>query len=775
MWMRLTRRILVVVALCTLIAACNGGGPEEPPKGQAQQPEETDRPASEDAVPQARLTPRVSDAHRFEARAQFPSPTMVSSTHEGTTYTEVSFAGLQMGTSHDDQVGAPAVQMMYRLLAVPIGARPNLEVLNVRSRRVGDLLLRPHQPSPVDGDRPAVKDGELPPPEIFMDAPFTKDEKAYRRDGPHPQQVVSMRRLGKMRDLEILMLAIAPMQYNAARQELTLHEAVDFRVDFVDGKGTFLPAKAANPFEISNWRGLHEASVVNGDLVYKELRYGGPTAFEYLSAELIIIAPPDFLAAANDLKAWKIQKGISTQVRIVDHPANGGIGTTREQIRDYIQSRYDTATPRPSYVLLLGDAEFIPPFYRSSSGSPTTGTDLDYSLMTGGDLLADLGVARIPVDTAEQADTVVQKIIGYESTPPPSPPVASPFYDTAVMAAYFQSARSDVPQEGVTSRGYIETTELVRGGLLNFGKSVKRVYNSDTYYHPSYTGDPTPRYYRDLTPLPFDLGPSSGFSWNAGTMDVVSAINDGTFLLIHRDHGGHSGWVRPQFQTADVSMLNNGAMLPVLFSIDCATGFFDNETAMGDYGTTMNGVYLLEAMLRKQGGGIVGALGDTRDSPTWANNALTRGFADAVFPDVMSSYGGSIAIRRLADILNYGKLYMFSQVGVPQNAGSVSQSNADSENILWHAFGDPTQEIWVTKPLKLFVRDFEWYQKGFQIIVHYPVEGATITALERGLPVGRGTVKNGEAVLDLVREPTSEAGLDFSASGLGAVALQLGQ
>jgi hypothetical protein len=210
----------------------------------------------------------------------------------------------------------------------------------------------------------------------------------------------------------------------------------------------------------------------------------------------------------------------------------------------------------------------------------------------------------------------------------------------------------------------------------------------------------------------------------------------------------------------------------VLFSVDCATGLFDNETAGGDYGTTNGGVYLLEALLRQEGGGVVGTLGDTRNSPTWANNALTRGFSDAVFPDVLPSYGGTNSIRRLADILNYGKLYMFSQVGVSQTAGSVSQTNADSNNVMWHAFGDPTQEVWTRVPLKVLVR-FALEALSDRFVIRYEMDGTVITAMQNGVPVGRGTVINGEAVLEFVTEPEDGVPIDLSASKEGYVAARL--
>ena len=209
--------------------------------------------------------------------------------------------------------------------------------------------------------------------------------------------------------------------------------------------------------------------------------------------------------------------------------------------------------------------------------------------------------------------------------------------------------------------------------MLAQGYRVDRLYKTDTAYHPEYIGDATPRRYRNLSLLPSELAPGSGFPWTATTADVTNAINEGassssTATTAVRTDGGVRDWRRRS------GGLTNGDQLPVLFSVDCATGFFDNETAAGDYSTDFASVYFLEAMLRLEGGGIVGALGDTRNSPSWANNALLRGFADAVFPNVIAGVGPATPILRLADILNYGKLYMFTQVGLDV-AGQVARSH----------------------------------------------------------------------------------------------------
>ena len=78
-----------------------------------------------------------------------------------------------------------------------------------------------------------------------------------------------------------------------------------------------------------------------------------------------------------------------------------------------LEQRYDDCLTRPSYVLLLGDSEYVPTFVVNTSGSPTTGSDYQYANDPSFflDVFPDFGVARMPVDTLTQANTVVDKTI----------------------------------------------------------------------------------------------------------------------------------------------------------------------------------------------------------------------------------------------------------------------------------------------------------------------------------------------------------------------------
>ena len=68
------------------------------------------------------------------------------------------------------------------------------------------------------------------------------------------------------------------------------------------------------------------------------------------------------------------------------------------------------------------------------------------------------------------------------------------------------------------------------------------------------------------------------FAWDGNGFNITSAVNAGRFLVTHRDHGSATAWSSPGYPASQVSALTNGNRLPVVWSVNCLTGFFDKET-----------------------------------------------------------------------------------------------------------------------------------------------------------------------------------------------------
>ena len=706
-----------------------------------------------------------SDNTKAAVGIAFGAPVVKTIVSGQETFTEIRVPG----TSTDSaEPGEPAVPIIRRLLAAPEAAKLSVEVgYGGTETFVCNLIPCQHQPADVGPEDP----GDPPDPSIFDTPDFVKDELAYASTQAYPISPWTVSELGDFRDLRLLQLEVAAGRYEPATQTLTLYEDVTIDVTFGGGSGTFVTEAALHEFESAP--GVYIQAVLNSAAVgYYVESWLHPVP---LGEEFMILAPPSMEAEAITLRDWKRSRGILTNVYTVADGAGSNPDTAAE-IDAFIESHYYAVAVRPSYILLLGDAEFIPPFYPAANnpdlvGSAMIGSDWEYAILgsVGHDLAPDFAVGRIPVDTAAQAAIVVNKIIQYES----NPPMNAGFYSSAAIAAQFECCRWDVGQDGTALRTFTEASEFCRDVLVAQGKSVDRIYEETVDWRYG-ARDASPRRYFDGIALPADLRPTSGFAWDGDTNDIVTAWNAGRFLMIHRDHGWEGGWSHPDFRWSDIASLTNTTLQPVVFSVNCASGLFDNETAGGVWGTTAGAIYFAERLLRKSDGGCVGFLGDTRNSPSWPNTELLKGFMDAIWPDAIASYGSSTPHRRLGDILNHGKLYMMTQVGVA--GAGVSSDNANDELLLWHCLGDPTMEIWTRYPFTVSVPStFDYLTQTTKYIrLLYPADGAVITAYQLDVddevvPIARGVVEEGSAVLPYFNEPDPKYPIHYAATLPGSV------
>ena len=248
------------------------------------------------------------------------------------------------------------------------------------------------------------------------------------------------------------------------------------------------------------------------------------------------------------------------------------------------------------------------------------------------------------------------------------------------------------------------------------------------------------------------------FAWSGSKSDIKSAFAAGRFLILHRDHGSPAGWANPQFTKNDFAVpgeLATNGRTPFVFSMNCSSGYFDAETDMNPDTT---GDSFAEKLLRYEGGAAA-IIAATRTT-NLTNNYLVKGFIDAVWPDTLADFGNQVQRRRLGDILNHGKFYMMAQLGV----NDLSMVN---HLYMHHAFGDPTLAMRTQVPVVLSTRGTVTARLT-ELRVNYPVEGAMVTALQYSrqgyVPIGRGVVSNGEAVLPYLVDPDTEQPLLLTAT-----------
>jgi hypothetical protein len=516
---------------------------------------------------------------------------------------------------------------------------------------------------------------------------FVIDNETYSNDTFYPSYDASIGEPVIMRGHRITSLSLYPVQHNPVKKQLRVYSKIEVRINYdqpaqIEGIEERLESEA--------FESLCESFILNYKSPDKYLtrRYksvGSP------SVDYLIITHDDFFNQVGTLADWKEKKGLRTKI-VKTSDISSPAPPTAADITDYLQNAYDTWNPPPTYVLLVGDSEFIPTHYQTphpwAHDNDDVPTDLYYSTLNGNDHFPGIFLGRISVDTAAETTTIVNKILDYERDPPNN----ANFYNDISLCAHFQdrdNATTPVDErDGFEDRRFILTSEEVRDYLLTQGYDVERIYNTDAGVNPTNYNNGV---YDNGDPLPADLL-MPGFAWDGDTADVTAAFNAGRFIMNFRDHGGKTGWGDPDFHNGDIPGLTNNDELSVVFSIACQCGWFDGETDPYAGNTEC----FSEEILRYGSGGAVATIASTRDSPSGYNDALMRGFFDAMWQDFDPTMTTG-AMFELGQIHTYGKLLM---------AVNTTFATASRELLVYeeyHIFGDPEMWIWTEQPQPLTV------------------------------------------------------------------------
>jgi len=384
----------------------------------------------------------------------------------------------------------------------------------------------------------------------------------------------------------------------------------------------------------------------------------------------LIITHDNFYEKVLPLADWKTRKGLYTKV--VKTSSLGAVLDT-SHIRKCIRDNFNASHGFLSYVLLVGDAPDYVPTCRGSehpftlvgiSGEPhepNPATDLYYATIIGDDFFPDLYVGRLPVKTATEAETVINKILSYEM----HPDTATNWPIEVLLATAYEAQRT-----------FIDLTFWIRDLLLSNARIPHIIIDS----------------------LPTD--PHI-------TDSVVNRINRGVGIVHHYDHGNShnglnanpdpaEGWKHPPFVVDDIPALHNGAEQPVMFSMNCRSGWYDG---------TMHDCHG-EALLKASGKGVVGFIGSSRVSFDGYADELSRGIWESLYP----VYDGDLLLGPkycLGELLNNGKLSMYNNFIYTEGAGYTEGWYVPQKDTIsmeeFNLLGDPEMPVLTHKayPLKV--------------------------------------------------------------------------
>lgn len=354
----------------------------------------------------------------------------------------------------------------------------------------------------------------------------------------------------------------------------------------------FIPTQYHRPFRVELDQPSIWKSAVNG-------------------ADYVIITHPDFYTSTLPLAEYRRATGLQVVTVKVDDlydEFNGGIFNP-QAIRDFLAYAYTNWTPAPTYVLLVGDAnydtkdnyhtgkkDFIPAPIIETDDLGETPSDNWFVTISGADILPDMLIGRLSANDAGQLAGIINKIIRYEQSPPDAT------WNTKVLLV-----ADDEP--------VFESLSEELAGLLPAVFTKTKVYVNN--YPP---GDPT--------------------------VDIGTGISSGNLLVNYAGHGNSLRWGSWSggyiYETSDILALDNADMLPVVTVANCLNGFFSSPFE------TETLIPVAEAFQRPQNGGAVAVWAPTGLGYPSGYRALMTEFYRIMFQNRQYTLGTATTAAKVA-------------------------------------------------------------------------------------------------------------------------------
>ena len=327
------------------------------------------------------------------------------------------------------------------------------------------------------------------------------------------------------------------------------------------------------------------------------------------SADLVIITHHDFKGAAGTLAEQRASQGLVTRViDVQDAYDEFSYGAKDPQaIRDLLARAKATWQRAPRFVLLLGDATSDPRNYLGDAMLdfvPTKMVPLEVLKSASDDWFVDfndtgypqIAIGRIPVQTAAEAATVVGKLVQYDST--------------AAGAGWTKSGT------------FISDTN---------DPTLRVAFTDETHTMEQHV--PTALGQDEILVGSMDLA--------AARSAILSALDTGSLLVTYVGHGGDTSWSTSNlFTAADAAALSNGAQLPVLSTLNCLNGLFEDPSTDS----------LAEALLKAPAGGAVAVLASSSLTDAEPQLLLGTRFYDALFASTGVSLGEALMTAKTSDV-----------------------------------------------------------------------------------------------------------------------------
>lgn len=347
------------------------------------------------------------------------------------------------------------------------------------------------------------------------------------------------------------------------------------------------------------------------------------------SADLVILSPASFTSAITPLATYRAGQG--TRTVVVDpqevYDAFGYGIVSPYAIRAFLAyTQANWVAPAPSYALLVGDGHRDPKNYegfgRENFMTPflvwadanlgETSSDNRYVSFDGeGDLLADMIIGRLPVNTAADVTAMVNKILAYEALEP----------NSAAWQKQVLFVADDLPY------------------FANLSDFLSNYYVVPSEFSPV-------KVYQGVAPYETLALARAG---------VQAGINTGKLFVNYIGHGTTSQWAdsKPNlgepkgglFYYADIPLLTNNGKPPIVLGMTCWEGYYINPNPLTASPTSEA---LAELFTRKPLGGALASWSASGTAVSTGHFSLNAGFFEAYFNDGVGTLGEATQAGKLA-------------------------------------------------------------------------------------------------------------------------------
>ena len=390
-------------------------------------------------------------------------------------------------------------------------------------------------------------------------------------------------------------------------------------------------------------------------------------------ADYIIITHSEFIDAIQPLAAFRQSQGLS--VTVVDVEAvydqfNHGIFNPIA-IQKFLRHTYNHwRAPKPTYVLLVGDAHYdykgaivkryretlnrdynlspiyVPTFHGWAPASGETAMDHHFVTVSGDDPLPDMFIGRLPVQSAHELDDMVKKIINYEAKRQPG---------------LWQGRLMQVADNEVNNVGddiFERASKQLIEEYIPVGYDTRKVYLRQI-------GSP-----------------------ERTNQAILTTIDEGVLVVEYSGHGGTQTWADEGiFRITDAEDLRN-VHLPFVITTTCLNGQFDQPLQFGQ--RSLSEQFLMGSA------GAIGVLSATRLTYATVNAEFDKNLFTSIFTVKPSTLGAIIADAKTQFMMAASPLWIpgvtqYTLFGDPATRLAVPELEIQVE--LENVVVDPNKEL----------------------------------------------------------------------------------